>query len=49
MYQVLHNNKMVCEGLYWDCFNYILKVQSFSVDFAIKYCGYEIVVAKKND
>ena len=42
MYQVLLDNKLLFSGTNDQCFEFILKHQGFSVDYALKHGGYEI-------
>lgn len=42
MYQVLLDNKLLFSGTDNQCFEFILKHQGFSVDYALKHGGYQI-------
>ncbi len=47
VFQVLKNDGVLFTGEYWDCFEFILKNQGMSVDYACKYSGYKIVEIKE--
>ena len=43
MFNVLFNNKILFTGTNNQCFDFLLKYQPFSVDYALKYGGYKLV------
>ena len=49
IYIVLKDKKVVFKGSNNECFEYVLNDQSFSVDYATKYGGYEILEDKPVD